>query len=140
MALQDVLVWLKGIFVAKQCSACIARDYHIASLKEELRYYREHFNNEVRVHHDDMNDIVKHVTGMNRAQVAPVETGNLRSINRANNTIGARIARAEKLDREENEAAIVARKKEFDARIASLLKPETEIEEQSREVLENTRT
>lgn len=140
MALRDVLAAFKEFFAAKPCSGCVAREYHIASLKEELRYYREHFDNEVRVHHDDMNDIIKHITGMNRAQTQPANESNLRSINRASHTIGARIARAEKIDREENEAVIAARKKEYESRIASLLVPSETVVEEQKEVLENTRS
>ncbi len=110
----------------RRCEGCVARDNHIASLKQEMHELREYCNRELQVRHDDLHDIVKHITGMNR--IVPTQpSGQLHSVPR-NTGIQGRVARAEAADRRDAEPLAAQRKKEYDDRIRELI-PETEIKE-----------
>ena len=115
--------FLSALFADKACSGCIARDYHIASLKEELRDARA--TNDLL--HNDISELLKHVTGMNRVQAQP--SGEVHSVSRTRNSIQSRIARAEAADRKESLELTEQRRKEYDERISTLMKPEIEVEE-----------
>jgi tRNA1(Val) A37 N6-methylase TrmN6 len=127
VGLSDVLAHILDYFAERaKCRGCTARDATINILQQQLQERDEKWNNEVRVHHDDMNDIVKHITGMNR--VVLNQPKELHSIQR-NSSMQQRIARAEAHDREEASALTMQRKREYDQRIAALEKPETELVE-----------
>lgn len=127
MDLSNVGHFLHALFTAKPCAACQARDYTIAILKEEIHKLRNFYEAEVHQQHDDMQNIVKHITGMNRTANTPVTSGQLHSVPRQGG-IQNRIARAEAADREKAGPIIEQRRKEFEARIAELEpKPETEV-------------
>jgi hypothetical protein len=121
-----VLVAFRELFV-KRCAACEARDVTIALLQQELHSRDEKWENEVRIHHDDMNDIIKHITGMNR--VARESSGEMHSIPRNINSMGARIRHAERKDAQEATLLSAKRRADYEARIQALEKPEVEVME-----------
>jgi hypothetical protein len=111
---------------APDCTGCKARDYHIASLKEELHALREMYEKETGLNRQDTTELIRHVTGMNR-QAVPNQGQQLHSVPRIGNTIASRIRAAERADKKEAEPLIAQRKKAYDDRIAALIRPETEV-------------
>jgi hypothetical protein len=100
----------------RPCAACTARDLHIASLKEELRAADRRTE-----------DLMLRLTALPPpALPAAAPVSQLRTIPRQQG-IASRIRRAERLDREEAEPLVAQRKKEYEARIADLIRPEVEV-------------
>lgn len=126
-----MLHYLKGFLVAspKVCEGCIAKDYFIAFLKEDLHKKDLLINELYNDSHGDMKEILGHVTGMNRIQTAGGDN-KVTSIDRRQFTMAGRIAHAEKVDKEAAGQLTAQRKKEYDERITSLLKPSTEVTEE----------
>lgn len=112
-----------------QCKSCLARDYHIASLKEEIHSRDaliESLRDQLAADRIDQQRIIEHITGMNRIAVNQ-EPGQLHSIH-PRSGIQSRIRRAEQADAEEAEVLSAQRKREYNERVANLMKPETEVE------------
>ena len=108
-----------------KCAACEARDYHIASLKEELRARDaviETLEAQIDSYTTNQNDIIKHITGMSRLQNA--QPSELTSVPRKS-SMGSRIQRAEQA--EKNDALNVQRRKEYNERVEKLINPEIEL-------------
>lgn len=119
-----MLDWLKGFFV-KECNGCTARDYHIASLKEQLRDRDAHIellSEQISRMHEDSNDVIRHITGMNRV-FNQTQDREVRSVNRSSSGMGARIAHAEAASREKAETVNVQRHNDFNRRIDELENP-----------------
>lgn len=129
MALLNVLAHFKEFFRSAPCNSCIARDYHIASLKEII-HQRDEFILQLETafarQDENKNELIDHFLGRNR--VVTKTSGELHSVAR-NQGIQGRIQRAERADREKAEPVIAQREREFKDRIAALEKPEIEIVE-----------
>lgn len=112
------------------CAGCIARDYHIASLKEELRKRNgmvDVLEGQIDSYTNNQNEIIKHITGMNRV-VPGQQPSPLTSVPRKGG-MGSRIAHAEAEDRLKAGPLIEQRRKEYNERISSL-SPEIELVEE----------
>lgn len=110
------------------CEGCEARDYHIASLKEELRLRESVINSlQEQINHltEHQKDTIDHLTGRNRITTVQQNIEpSLHSVPRRN-TIQSRITRAEQAESKPELTA--QRRKEYDHRIAGLLQPEIEV-------------
>lgn len=114
-------------FFSHQCSGCIANQYHILSLKEELHKKDElimQLEIKLEEHTLQQSELINHLTG--KSKVISREPGQIHSIPR-NTGIQRRISRAEKDDREKAAPLNEQRRKEYEARVASLEKPEIEV-------------
>lgn len=111
-----------------RCAACEARDYTIAILKEEL-VRKENKIQEIEMRNDRLNLDIRNrldfVTGLNRV-TAPAPNNEMHSIPRRGG-IQDRIARAEAAERAPE--MVAKRRADFEARISTLEKPETEVVE-----------
>ena len=120
--------WLQNLFVVKikqPCEACIARDYHIQSLLEQIKDRNKLLADEIRTNHDDMNDIIKHITGMNRIAAQQHENKEFKSIPRQGG-IGNRIKNIENKVNSESELISAQRRKEYEERVEALSNPKLE--------------
>lgn len=121
--------WWERIFGA--CEGCIARDYTIAILKEEL-HSKDGKIQEVEMRNDNLNSDIRRrldfISGMNRALPNQNQAvgSNLTSVPRKG-SMGDRIAHAERVDREGAQVISAQRKKEYEERIAAMERPETEL-------------
>lgn len=111
-----------------KCAACEARESHITDLKleiESLRIERDELNMKLSQIIDKQIEMNQHFVGMNRAQQKPASE--MHSIQRSNNSIAGRIARAEK---ESHDDVLIARRKnEYEARVANLMNPEIVVQD-----------
>lgn len=135
MAFADVLASLKSFFAAAPCKACIARDYHIANLKEII-HQRDEFILQLETslaRHDEENlELIKLYTGRSKPQAN--ENKNPAEWHSMPRKVGiqSRIQLAERKEREEAAPLTEQRKKEYNERIDKLLgnDKETEIVEE----------
>lgn len=111
-----------------RCKGCIADQYHIASLKEEIHSRDaliESLRDQLAADRIDQQRIIEHITGMNRIANTS-QPSELHSISRGHG-IQSRIRRAEQADATEAETLSAQRRREYDERVANLMKPEIEV-------------
>src|SRR5437870_11084441 len=115
-ALRDVLLSIRDYFSnAGRCMACEAHILTITALKDQLHRANSH----IEALENQQNEILRHITGMNKVPREGPQEGSLHSIPRRSG-IQERIRRAEVADR--NQAPpIEARRREYNERIESLL-------------------
>lgn len=116
---QNFIQTLKGLFVTKPCETCLAKDYFISALKEELRA-KNALIETLSLHEMNINE---HLLRMNKN----VESSGDKVINITRqhaHSFGNKIARAEEASRKkaEEEGLIEKRKKEYNERVDSLMK------------------
>ena len=112
------------------CRGCQARDMHILSLKEMIRQKDEFIMQlELKLEEANLNNVelINHLTGK-RAPTGEVEPAKLHSIP-TNRGMSSRIARAERMDREQAAPVIKEREAAYRKRIDELIKPATELVE-----------
>ena len=124
---KDFVARLLNIYRAPViCKGCIAHIEHIESLESLIRRQDqliEFLNSQLEHYRESNFEIIKHITGMNRASLANTSS-EMHSIKRPNNSVASRIARAEAADREEAKELNLSasRRKDYNDRINSLLK------------------
>jgi len=123
-----VFQFFKDLFTAGPCNACVAKNDHIESLKEELRLRENVINSqrdEIKELTNKQSEMLAHVTGMNRVQGITREQVTLP---RTDSSIGRRIRDAEK--HQSRPELVASRKAEYDKRIADILgQPEIQVME-----------
>lgn len=122
---QDFVNALARVFISKPCSSCIAKDYFIATLKEQLRNEQSRVDNLL----EQSIDVERHLLRMSGPVIDNTGETNFTSRPRNNSTIGSRIREAERASKEQAKEQGVDHKKEYNERVESLLGKKEESDE-----------